>query len=294
MPSFKLSKRGKVWIATGTVPGAKKPFKFECGDGSEGAAKKIADAEVKRRAQLVEASRIRWRKFHAEKAKAAAAAPASKPADDDELPDDLDDQLEQQEESDATPVERPIETPPQARNADELRAKLLGIGDSGIEPDEVIPPGAGASAAEDQEDPLDDDETPELIANIVAGGVVNWHTRRITKMLKARKPPRRPGEPHERMLAWEHDGIAYNMKKLVGRSAALGPTGKMLVGFTIVTAQMLLESEIIDGEPAAEEPRTAASAAPADEQARGNANGSHTDAPTLALVKPNPGVGKFK
>ena len=295
-PSFKLSKKGKNWWATGKVPGGKIPFSIDCGDGSEAAAKKIAEREVKRRAQMAEASRIRWRKFHAEKA-AAAAAPADD--QDDELPEDLADQLEQQREEE-TPAERPEPAPPK-RTAEELRAKLLSVGDSAIEPDEVIPPGQGKPAADD-DDPIDDDETPQLIADIAAGAIVNWHTRKLTSVLKKRKPPRRPGEPHEKALAWEHDGIAYNMKKLVGRSAALGPTGKMLVGATVVTLQILLESEPADqGES---KPASAPAAAPAPaEEPRGNANGEAADEakgsfdgkPELSLVKkPNPGVGKFQ
>lgn len=288
LPSFKVSKVGKVWRARGKLPGGR-PFDIECGDGSEGSARKIAEREIGRRAQLAEASKIRWRKFHAAK----NAAPTES-APDDELPDDIDEQQQQREaEEDPTPTERPAAAPPRDHQA--IRAKLLSIGDA-VQPDDVIPPG---EKDEPDDDPIDDDETPQLIADIIAGGVVNWHTRAITKGLKKAKPPRSPGEPHERMLAWEHEGIAYNCKKLVGRSAALGPTGKMLVGLVVVTAQMYLESEVIEGAPAAEPARAAAP----EPEARGNANGTATDAakgsfdgkpgPGLSLVKRNPGLGTF-
>lgn len=292
LPSFKVSKVGKVWRARGKLPGGR-PFDIECGDGSEGSARKIAEREIGRRAQLAEASRIRWRKFHAAK----NAAPTETGG---ELPDDIDEQLEHQDADDEpTPTERPAPAAPPPRDNESIRAKLLSIGDA-VQPDDVIPPG---EKDEPDNDPIDDDETPQLIADIIAGGVVNWHTRAITKRLKKAKPPRSPGEPHERMLAWEHEGIAHNCKKLVGRSAALGPTGKMLVGVVVVTAQMYLESEAIEGTAAAA-PEKPAPPPAAEPDARGNANGTPTDAakgsfdgkpaaPALSLVKKNPGLGTF-
>lgn len=289
--SFKLSKKGKVWHATGTLPGAKSPFDIDCGDGSEQSARKMAGILLHRRAQLVEASKSRWRKFHAEREKAkAAATPATPEPDDDD--DDEPEDLEEQEAAAAEHVP-PDEPPPATRDHEKIKAKLLALGDA-VDPDEVIPPGGDRGDVD--EDPVDD-ETGKLVSNVIAGVFVNWHTRKITKVLKNRKPPRRPGEADDQMLAWEHDGIAYNLEKLVGKAVALGPTGKMLVGFTAVTAMMMLDSEPIEGARAPEAP-------PAADEPRGNANGTPTDQAAgetearppaqLSLVKHQPPpLGKF-
>src|SRR5580693_3869159 len=152
VPSFKLSKKGKVWHATGTLPGAKKPFDVDCGDGSEQSARKMAAVLLQRRAQLVRASASRWQKFHAERSRAQPAPPV----DDDDEPDDLDDQLAAADEHDEPP-RRDDPPPAPTRDHEKIRAKLLALGDS-VEPDEVIPPG-GDRGGDDDDDPPPDEET---------------------------------------------------------------------------------------------------------------------------------------
>jgi hypothetical protein len=306
-PSFKLSKSAGKWWATGKYSGGRE-FKIDCGPSTTTREKAEAKAELKLEKNVLmgDISRARWDRFRA--ARKASPAPAALPAPAAE-PDDLAEQLAAAEEHEAPPASSsPAPAAPAPRQAHEqIRAKLLAIGDSAVPPDDVIPPGGRRGSVDDDEDedPVDE-ETGQLVSEVIAGVTMNWYTRRIAKRLKKRKPPERPGEPDERMMAWTHDGIAYNLNRLIGKAVALGPTGKMIVGGCVITAQMFLDSEPLDGgaaeEPTPRERPAPAPSSPAEPEPRGNANGKPADeaageikSTQLTLVpQPNPGLGTFK
>lgn len=268
-PSFQLSKDAKgIWWATADV-GQKKPVRVNCGDGSRKSAEQIATREVKRRHQLAEAGKIRWRKFHADKAAAKrAAATGSTPsaagaADSDEAPTEVpSDPLPPSPAPAGGPAEE--HAPPTApERAAEIASKLRALGDGRpIVPDGVDPPGSGPSDADgDPDDPPLDEEAGELLAEIFAAALVAGHVKLVKRWLAKRRPPKKPGEPNERMQQWEQDGLAYNLAKVLGPKTKLGPTGKMFIGAGFMTLGMLIDAEPIDGAPA--QPAASSSPSPA-------------------------------
>lgn len=303
-PSFNLSKRGSTWWAT--FPIGKKQVKVECGDGSKKSAEKRAAEQLKRRLQLFNAAKQRWvnagvvpgtpttpkRRAHAVTRPGAPAGPPP-----GELEGDVEETTPIERPAPAAPAPaprpdppRPVELPaaaaPDLGRAAEIKAKLLALGDGRpIEPDSVHGPG---------EDPIDDDDPPmdneagELLADVVAGGVVTWHVKKTAAVLRRRKPPRRPGEPNEKMLDWYRDGLSYNIAKLVGKSTTMGPTAKMFTGAVLMTIGMLVESEVIEGAPAAAAPApapAAAAAPPAAPAAAATADDETEDSPPPTPIR---------
>jgi hypothetical protein len=277
LPSFQLSKRDGRWIATADV-GFKKPVEISCGDGSRKAAEEVARRELKRKHQLAEAGRIRWRQHRADKAAAKVArangvnhAPA--PAAADEVPP------KPLTDDDDAPAERdpdPQPSPGPSRAAEIAgRLRELGAGDGPIEPDHIQRPGEipDEHDAGDAGDAPIDNEAGELLADIIAAAAVAGHVKLIAKYLKKRRPPLRPGEPHEKMLEWERDGLSYNIARLVGKTTTMGPTGKMLVGAAFMTIGMLVDAEPIEG---------AAGTAPA-----ASSSSSSSPAPAPAAAEPS-------
>lgn len=302
-PSFKLSKADGAWWASGKYKSGRE-FRIKVGPSTKSREQAEAFAELKleKNVQMGELGRKRWADIKAGKAKPPAPAPREPPPEPDDGDEFIAEQLAAAREHEAPPPPSPAP----ARDHDAIRAKLLAIGDSSVDPDQVIPPGGRRPPVDDDvdQDPVDE-ETGQLVSEVLAGVAVNMHTRAIARRLKRRKPPHRPGEADERMLQWEHDGIAYNLNRLIGRAVALGPTGKLLVGLSVVTAQMFLDSEPIEGaETQQSQPAPARNPAPAPaaEEPRGNANGVPTNEAAgevektqLTLVpKNNPGLGTFK
>lgn len=276
-PSFQLSKRGSVWWAT--FPIGKKTVKVECGDGSRKAAEKRAAEQLKRRLQLFNAAKQRWVNAGVvpgtpSKSRVRPSAAARPGAPAEPAPSELEGDVEEPTQVDRPapapapprpdpprPVELPAAAAPDLGRAAEIKAKLLALGDGRpIEPDSVHAPGEDPI---DEDDPPMDNEAGELLAEVISGAVTTWHVKKIATVLKKRKPPRRPGEPNEKMLEWYRDGMSYNVAKLVGKATTMGPTAKMLVGATLLTVGMLVESEVIEGAPAAADPPAAAAAPPA-------------------------------
>lgn len=271
-PSFQLAKDSKgIWWATADV-GQKKPVRVNCGDGSRKTAEEIAKREVKRRHQLAEAGRIRWRKFHADKAAAKrAAATSSEPsaagaAGGDEAPTE-DPPLPDPSPPSPAPAGGPAEgnaPPPAPERAAEIASKLRALGDGRpIIPDAIDPPGASAGADDaggDDGDPPLDNEAGELLAELLAGVILATKVKFITKRLAKLKPPRRPGDTNEKLDQWEADGLTYNLAKVFGKTTTMGPTGKMLVGLVGNTILMVAGSEVMEGaagQPAAAPPAPA-------------------------------------
>ncbi len=216
LPSYQLFKNSLgVWICSGEMPTSGRPFRFEAGKGTRDVAKAVAENTLRRRVQSAEGSRKRWVKWKAERANGEQrTAPAKS----------------------STPRDPPA---PARKSADEIRAKLLGLGDAApVDADAVLPPtdegATGAAADGDQggeEEPADDldDEGAELIASLLAKGATFGLVGLVNRRLGKRKPPMR-AEPHEKGLEWFHDGLEYHFKKLLGKTATLGPTGKIFAG----------------------------------------------------------------
>jgi hypothetical protein len=276
VPSFKLAKVKGIWWATSDV-GWKNPVRVECGDGSEAAARKIAEIVLKRRAQLAAAGKQRWANTRARDkavadelaaARAARRATPAPPKPEEHEP------LSAEVNPPPAPDPEPTPSPAAPGRAEEIQAKLRALGDGRpIVPDAIHPPGEDPTDADPNDPPLDN-EAGELIAELFADGLVAGHVKFVASRLKKLKPPKRPGEPNERMQGWYRDGVAYNAAKLVGKATTMGPTGKMLVGAVLMTAGMLLDAELLEGAPAA-----AAAAAPSPTPARAPAAADVVDEP---------------
>ena len=89
----------------------------------------------------------------------------------------------------------------------------------------------------------------------------------VTKSLRERKPPMRPGEPNEKAIDWYRDGLAYRLRKMMG-ARSIGPTTKLLLGATGVILSMLIGAEEISAQQAhAPAPAPAPRPAPAAQAA---------------------------
>ncbi len=184
-----------------------------------------------------------------------------------------------------------------AQLGDLLRAKLLHLGDvarPAVAPDKVIEPdgvneGIAADSETHDEDPPLDNEGSELIASLLAKGLTLGVVWVANRPLAKRKPPMR-GEPHEKGLEWFHDGAEYNLTKLIGKTATLGPTGKMFAGAAIICASVWMTAEPIGGAAAAAAPAQPPAPAPT---APSSTNG-HTPAPAApAALAVTSAVGVF-
>lgn len=253
-PSFRLYKRGGTWWAEADV-GNKKPVRISCGDGSKKTAEEIAGREIKRRAQLAAASKARWAK---------AAAAKNRPSREDPDPEPL-------SSADDEPLEAPApeldpSPAPAADRAAEIQAKLRGLGASPIvEPDAIHGPDDAGGGFDGDDAPMDN-EAGELLADLFAAGIVAGHIKLVGRVLKRRRPPQRPGEPNDRMLTWERDGLSYNIAKLVGKTTTMGPTAKMLVGAGLMTVGMFMDAEPLEGAPAEAAPAPPPPPAPAADE----------------------------
>lgn len=306
-PYFQLSKRGAVWWAT--FPIGQKTVKVECGDGSRKAAEKRAGEQLKRRLQLYNAAKQRWVNAGvvpgtptAPKRRQSAAgrpgAPAAPP------PDELEGDLE------VTPIERPpapappppprpdppadlpAAAAPDPNRAAEIKAKLLALGDGRpIEPDAVHGPGERPGA----DDEPADDEATELLADLFASMLILGHHKLVEKWLARWKPPKRPGEPHEKMADWEQEGLSHGLRKILGDRTSMSPFMKWAVGTVGATATMLIGAERIDVAPAAAAPAPpAAAAAPPATSAVATAD-DVDDAPTpIRPAGQTNALGRFK
>jgi len=246
LPSFKLSRIGGVWHATGQLPSGR-AFDVDCGKGSHDKAEGIAEMKLRAKVASSKGSRDRWARFHRERAAAKAAPPAP---------------VEGKQSSPSPPELEPAAgSKVPKRDHAALRAKLLSLGDAQpIDPGnagstssssggaaaadapEVLPPGA----PRDPDDPPLDDEGGELVAGLLAKGFTLGLVALANAPLKKRKPPQR-GEPHEKGLEWFHDGLEVQFTKLIGKTATLGPTGKILAGGAIIVASIYMTAEPIDG-----------------------------------------------
>jgi hypothetical protein len=253
--SFKLSKKGATWFADGTLPSGR-PFRIDCGAGSRDRAEGIAELKLRGKLASSKGSQDRWKKWHRER---AAGKPASSEAPH------------------AAPPRAPAaSSKPSRPSDDELRAKLLNLGGATapqpLEADEVIPPG-DARKDEDPDDPPLDHEGAELIAGLIAKGVTLGVVWVANRPLKKRRPPMK-GEPHEWGLENFHDGLEYNLTRLIGKTATLGPTGKMFAGAAVICVSVWMTAEPIDAAAAEQAPPPA----PAPTAPSSTSNG-HTPAP---------------
>lgn len=268
--SFKLSKGRGRWWADGKFDSGR-VFHWDLGPDklSKEKAETLAEVKYDRSIQMGKIARE-----HHDRRRAAARAPAAAPpppppasaSHDAELPDDLDEQLEAAEADPPPPPTvdepRPASSPERSQ---EIALKLRGLGDGRpIDPDGVhgSPEAARAAGGADEADEVDE-EAGELIAELIASGVIVKNVAVITKALKKAKPPKRPGNGPEKMREWYHAGMVYNLKKLVGKATAMGPTGKMFVGALLFNAAMLWNAEEIEPSEASSSPPAAAAAPPA-------------------------------
>jgi len=278
LPSFKLSKgAGGAWVAEGALPSGR-PFRIDCGKGSRDRAEGVAELRLKAKLASSSGSRARWVKFRAERAAAGARVERGDTGSSNSAP---------------PPVSTPASAAAPPVDNEALRAKLLGLGDAQAippsEPDRVIPPGAPrdehpADAGDDQADELDT-EGAELIASLMAKGATIAIVGLANAPLKKRKPPMR-GEPHEKGLEWFHDGLEANLFKLIGKTATLGPTGKMLCGAAIIVGSVWMTAEPIDAAAAAPAPPQPAPTAPSSTNGAPPAPPAATRALTVAGGSP--------
>lgn len=263
LPSYKLSKTGGRWWAEGKLDSGR-PFRVDCGaaSGSRDRADAVAELHVKQKLRASVGAKARWKKFYANKSTTRSAGNTTAAAAPELV-----------EEGNTEPAAAPA----RPRLSDnELRAKLLHLGDAGagaekesVDADEVIPPGGEREQPEeDEDDPGLTNEEGELLADVLATGLTTGLVWGVNRRLKKRTPPQY-AEPHEKGLDWFQRGAAYNLKKLLGTSATLGPTGKMFVGAGIIVGSMLMNAEPIDPrdyqraqEPAPPPPAPHAAAAP--------------------------------
>lgn len=241
LPSYEISKTGGVWFCSGKMPTGK-PFRFECGHGSRETARGTAEAKLASKVRSSEGSQKRWARWREAKARGetigARIGRPPKSATVDAAPS-----------AGPAPASSSSSSGP-ATSADEMRAKLIGLGDAQpIDPDEVIPPAGDGGAAARDEDPPMDDEGGELIASILAKGATVGLVAMTNARLAKRKPPQR-AEPHEKGLEWFHDGLEFHLKKLLGKTATLGPTAKIFAGAAIIVGSMYMNAEPIDPPPA--------------------------------------------
>ena len=269
LPSYKLSKTGGRWWAEGKLDSGR-PFRVDCGAGtsSRDRADAVAELHVKNKLKASHGAKARWKKFYANKATTRPAGNTTAAA----APE---------------PLEQGNTEPPPAAarprlSDNELRAKLLHLGDASssgpeaVEADKVIGKDEPRydEQPEDEDDPGLTNEEGELLADVLATGLTTGLVWGVNRRLKKRTPPMQ-AEPHEKGLDWFQRGAAYNLKKLLGTSATLGPTGKMFVGAGIIVGSMLMNAEPIDPrdyqraqEPAPPPPQPHAPAA---------ANGAHQE-----------------
>jgi len=267
LPSYKLSKSGSTWFAEGILPSGRK-FRVDCGAGSKDKADGVAEMRLRAKVNASKGSKARWANHYARKAAGGKAAPDPR-VDEPTRP--------------ADPPRTATASPPRASD-EELRARLLKLGNAGasssslppestreaVEPDEVIPPGEREQADDDDDPPLSNEEG-ELLADVLATGIMTGLVWGVNRRLKKRRPPQK-AEPHEKGLDWFHEGASYNLRKLLGDRAKLGPTGKMFVGAGIIVGSMMMNAEPIDE-------RDAPAAAAAAPTANGATNGVHVDEP---------------
>jgi len=295
LPSYKLSRgAGGSWFAEGVLPSGR-PFKIDVGKGSRDRAEGITEIKLRGKLASSKGSRDRWAKFHRERAAAKASSAGGAPAAEGVRAPNLDASVDTSTSAPHSPK----------RDHAAIRAKLLSLGDSqpiddsasassssssssssaeAGEPDRVIPPGAPREA---DEDPIDD-EGGELIAGLLAKGTTLALVALANAPLKKRKPPQR-GEPHEKGLEWFNDGLEVQYKKLVGKTATLGPTGKIIAGGIIIVASIYMTAEPIEGAAADTPPPAPASTA---EGSTANGQQQHAD-PETALAPVGLRIGVF-
>lgn len=267
LPSYQLSKNSAgVWICSGEMPGSGRPFRFEAGTGTKDRAEGIVEQKLRAKVASSTGSRARWAKWKAE-GRTSPPPPVT---------------------GDAAAAA----APPKASDED-LRAKLLGLGDAQpIAHDvEVIPPDsngqpAGAPPEPHEGDPDFDSEGQELIASLIAKGATFGLVAGVNSRLRKRKPPQE-GEPHEYGLKKFHDGIEIIAKKLVGRTATLGPVGQIFVGGMVIVGSMYATAEPIGGPAAAAaapEPAPPPAPPPVEHHATNGVSTAPPAAPVTALA----------
>lgn len=288
--SFRLFKKGSRWHARSRAGG--KEIEFSCGTADKAAASKYATAELARRRAPPAAAPAKRRPGRplGSKTKAPAppeptAPPSSPPAAPAPVPSDnrakaIADKLRalapmssSAPSSSPAPAAAPAApgpswpkyTGPSFPDDDDDDA---GGGDDKqddkqpLQPDDVIPPAAAAGDEKEE----GEEEADELFADTVATAVVTGTVGVITRSLRDRSPPMRPGEPNEKAIDWYRDGLAYRLRKMMG-ARSIGPTTKMVLGATGVILSMLIGAEEIHAQPystPAPAPRSPPPAAPAD------------------------------
>lgn len=274
MPSYKLFKENGAWICQGALPSGR-PFRFEAGKGSKVSAVEAVKKRLRHKMASASGSAKRWQKWKAAKNRPTTVKSFSAPPEP------------QVKASPPSPVARPSD--------DDLRSKLLGLGGAKpIEVDAVLPetPAGAAGAAADfgeEDDPELDGEGQELIASLLAKGATLGVVWLANRPLKKRKPPMQ-GEPHEKGLEWFHDGMEHNLKKILGKTATLGPTGKMLAGAAIICASVWMTAEPIPGGAA---PPTHEAAPPAPPAAAATPTNGTSHPPVTSLARSASPLGVF-
>lgn len=254
LPSYQLSKNpAGIWICTGEMPGTGRPFRFEAGTGSREKAEGLVEGKLRQKLASSSGSKLRWAK--------TKASPAPENAG-----------------STSPPPPRPSD--------DDLRAKLLHLGDAApaLEPDQVIPADASgepAGAAGDAADTAEDldSEGQELIATLLAKGATLGLVGITNRQLRKRKPPQE-GEPHEWGLDHLEKGMTTICKQIVGKTATLGPGGQIFVGALVIVGSMYMSAEPIEPQPAA---AAASSPAPAAPEPQPTSNGAPQPTTAIAL-----------
>jgi hypothetical protein len=227
-------------------------FRFECGRGSKEAARGAAESKLHNKMRSSEGSKERWARWREAKARGETlGARVGRPPNASPSP---------------SPSPSPAPPAPASESAEQLRAKLIGLGDAQpIDPDAVIPPSDGGGAGARDDDPPMDDEGGELIASLVAKAATVGLVAFVNSRLKKRKPPQH-AEPHEKGLEWYHDGMEFHLRRLLGKTATLGPTGKIFAGAAIIVGSMLMNAEPIDPPPPGQPQQQAAPDPPSEAQ----------------------------
>jgi hypothetical protein len=268
LPSYELSRVGARWWCSGVMPETGKPFRFDVGGGSRDRADGVAQESLRRKVASSKGSRARWDRARAlKRGTATTAAPGEGTAT-----------VAADVGGGQQPAPQPAPPPTSPRvSDDELRAKLLALGDARpIEPDRVLPAGdagaAGAAADPENDDPPMDESERVIVAAAITGFLSGFLINTVNKRLARRNPPEH-AEPLDMGKDWFEAGTLHYVEKAVGRSTSFGPFTKLVLGGLVMVGSMYATAAPID--PRAQ-PRPAPAAAP------DRASAAAPDPPTAA------------
>jgi hypothetical protein len=290
-PSYKLSKRGLKWIASGILPSGRK-YEIDCGQGTRDRATGIADQKLNVKLAASTASRARWAKFFEQRHAAPTSREASPSAPPSASP------LPSASPSTApAPEPSAVANEPKPDRNREIWSKLKSLGDNtssereSVEPDEVIPPGARASSKDkdddDDDEENDDEDVTEFGGDLFATMIVSGTIKAANAPLAKRNPPER-GMPDERASGMYHKGMTKVGEKLIGKGVKLSTGAQVFWGCLLTCGTIWINSEIIPEDERTPEQRARAGAAPAAAAAPSSPAAPRAAAPAPAAAPSSP------